>query len=194
MHILNDYYHIYNRGAHKAPIFLDANDYERFVALLFAANDFNRLKINWYIKDFWNEPNRDVLVEIFAYCLMPNHFHIGIKEIRENGISTFIHKILTSYTMYYNKKYDHSGTILQGNYKFKHIGNDEYFRYLIDYIHLNPYGIEEPDLNKLAKSEYYDQAVEYSKKYNYSSYKDYLGENRIQGMILRRANIKNTFS
>ena len=126
----------------------------------------------------------ETLTNIIAYCLMPNHFHIAVLDKLDGGTSKFIHKLCTAYSMYYNRKYDHSGTIFQGQYKAKHVGDDDYFRYLIEYIHLNPFGIEEPDLNRLAKTEYLDEAIAYSKTYEFSSYRDYLGENRAQRVIL----------
>ena len=86
--------------------------------------------------------------------------------------------------MYYNNKYDHSGTIFQGACKSKHIDTDDYLRYVIQYVHLNPFGIEEPEMNRLTKSEHYDEAVAYSKNYEYSSYKDYLGIDRPQRSIV----------
>jgi putative transposase len=115
---------------------------------------------------------------------MPNHFHIGIIQREEAGIEKFMHRVCTAYGMYYNKKYKHSGTIFQGAYKSKHVNSDEYLRYLIEYIHLNPFGIEEPDLMKTAKPEYMKEAIEISMKYEYSSYRDYLGETRKQNGIL----------
>lgn len=180
-----EYYHIYNRGAHKAPIFLDGNDYARFLYLLYIKNntDLVRMREFMLINIFSIERSR-TLVDIVAYCLMPNHFHIAIREKTKNKTSSFIHRLCTSYTMYYNNKYNHSGTIFQGPYNKKHVGTDDYLRYLIQYIHLNPYGIKEPEMNRLAKSEYLDKAIEYSKTYEYSSFKDYLGENRPQRSIL----------
>ena len=86
--------------------------------------------------------------------------------------------------MYYNSKYKHSGTIFQGPYKSKHVDNDDYYRYLLQYIHLNPFGISEPDMNNIAKTEYFNEAMIYSKGYEYSSFKDYLGEDRPQRSIL----------
>jgi len=86
--------------------------------------------------------------------------------------------------MYYNIKYDHSGTIFQGQFKAKHVDNDDYFRYLIQYIHLNPFGIQEPDMMRDTKNEHIDDAIAYSKTYEYSSFKDYLGESRPQASIL----------
>jgi putative transposase len=115
---------------------------------------------------------------------MPNHFHIVLKEKVDGGITRFIQKLCTGYSMYYNKKYNHSGTIFQGQFKAKHVDNDDYFRYLIQYIHLNPFGIEEPDMTRGAKSDHLDEAIAYSKTYEYSSFKDYLGESRPQASIL----------
>jgi len=184
MHIIGEHYHVYNRGAHKAPIFNDKDDYNRFVALLYSANDTRRCDLRTIKPQEMFNFERNVLVDIFAYCLMPNHFHIGLKERAEKGIEKFIRKLCTSYVMYYNKKYTHSGTIFQGQYKSKLIDSDEYLHYLIQYIHLNPFGIEEPDLTKVAKSQYIEEAIEYSQKYKYSSYKDYLGEKRPQNNVL----------
>jgi putative transposase len=127
---------------------------------------------------------RTILVKIFAFCLMPNHFHIGIQETTEKGIEKFIHRLCTSYSMYFNNKYLNSGTIFQGQYKSKHVNNDDYLRYLIQYIHLNPFGIEEPELLKSAKPNFLQQATKYSKNYEYSSYKEYLGVHRTQSTVL----------
>ena len=88
--------------------------------------------------------------------------------------------------MYYNRKYDHSGTIFQGPYKEKYVDTDDYLRYIVQYIHLNPYGIEEPELMKTAKPEYLQQAIEYSRKYTRSSYMDYLGVTRPQNTIVTK--------
>ena len=75
---IGEYYHIYNRGAHKEPIFKDASDYQRFIGLLYCANNIIPLKQKWSEKDFWNDKPAERLVEIFCYCLMPNHFHLMV--------------------------------------------------------------------------------------------------------------------
>ena len=185
MHIIGEHYHVFNRGAHKAPIFNDRDDYVRFVSLLYAANNARRVDLHRIKPSNMFSHEREMLSEPFSYCLMPNHFHIGLKETNNEGIEKFMHKLCTSYAMYYNIKYKHSGTIFQGQYKSKLVDSDEYLRYLIQYIHLNPFGIEEPDLIKTAKPEYLAEAIEFSKKYEYSSFKDYLGEKRPQNSIVR---------
>src|SRR3970282_2610066 len=108
---LDEYYHIYNRGTDKREIFLDNLDKERFLKLLFVSNGnkpfvFRDFPIGLpYVKCDRGEP----ITAIGAYCLMPNHFHILVRETSENGITKFISKILTSYSMYFNKKYNRSG-------------------------------------------------------------------------------------
>jgi putative transposase len=115
------------------------------------------------------------LVAIGAYCLMPNHFHILLKEITEGGISKFMEKLTTAYSKYFNKKHNHSGVLFQGRFKAEHVDNDEYLKYLFAYIHLNPVKLIEPrwrdngiQNSKVAKS--------YLSDYKHSSYSDYAKE------------------
>ena len=184
MQIIGEYYHIYNRGAHKAPIFSDPSDFDRFMALLYIANTSKRLVFRLLPENVFSIERPDTLVDIFVYCLMPNHFHIGMIEKEEQGVAKFMEKLCTAYSMYYNKKYDHSGTLLQGQYKFRHVGDQEYLQYLIEYIHLNPFCIDKPDLIKEARRELRDEAIKYCKNYKYSSFRDYLGEKRLENAIL----------
>ena len=181
-----NHFHVYNRGAHKALIFNDSTDYRRFLNLLYLANNTRSFRYDYLNNErIYQHKREDTLVDIVAYCLMPNHFHILITERFVNSKTTFLLKLCTGYSMYYNKKYDHSGTIFQGQYKSKLVDNDEYYNYLIQYIHLNPFSIKEPRIVKTAKPEYLKEAIEYSKKYEYSSYKDYLGNERAQKAILK---------
>jgi len=110
---------------------------------------------------------------------MPNHFHIAVHSksdlINDTGITKFMLKLCTGYSMYFNKKYDHSGTVWEGPYKEK-IGDDEieYIKTLISYIHLNPYAIKEPEMTREARKEHPREAFAYSMNYEYSSLQDYL--------------------
>src|SRR3989344_9558262 len=109
-------YHIYNRGTNKMDIFLDKQDRERFLKLLYAGNTKKPL----IFKDIQGvtlesiDRGDDLLVSIGAYCLMTNHFHILIRENGEQGITEFLKKISTAYSMDFNKKYERSGTLYQG--------------------------------------------------------------------------------
>lgn len=179
------YYHVYNRGAHKAPIFHDSNDYERMLKLLYIANNDAILCMSKLPEIVYGCTREKPFVDIVAYCLMPNHIHIAMRAQDEKKMAAFIHKLSTAYTKYYNLKYDHSGTIWQGPYKYKTVTDETYLSVLINYIHLNPYGLKEPDLKKEARDDqYYKEARLYSAKYSYSSFRDYLGDDRSQRKIL----------
>ena len=96
---VGEFYHIYSRGTEKRKIFLSSKDYERFLALIYLCNNTKVIHLSDHPKanlnDLFNLERADQLVDIGAYCLMPNHFHILIKERKENGISIFLHKMLT---------------------------------------------------------------------------------------------------
>mgnify|MGYP001557963555 CR=1 FL=1 len=176
------YYHIYNRGAHKAPIFHDRSDYWRMLKLFFIANSPKPFNLSRFGEtNIFSTIRQETLVNILAYCLMPNHIHIAICSktdmYPEPGITKFMLKLCTAYSCYYNNKYSHSGTIWQGTYN-KKIADDQlsYIRTLITYIHLNPYGIKEPEMTKDARKEHHNEAWEYSLGYEYSSLKDFIRE------------------
>lgn len=204
------YHHIYNRGAHRAMIFHDSSDYWRMLNLLYIANStksFNMAKSRR--NNQFCITKKETVIEIVAYCLMPNHIHILIKSNTSSSISSntssngdsntdpsitkFMHKLSTAYVGYYNKKYKHSGTIWQGPYKEKIVDNQtDQVRTLIKYIHLNPYGLvklEMPDESKSKETNDEEKtAFEYAKSYSYSSLKDYINnkskKSRIQKTIL----------
>jgi putative transposase len=173
----SEFYHLYNRGTEKRKIFLNRSDYERFLALLYLANSEEPVRTEnirrteqgpTLLKQVMELPPQKPLISITAYCLMPNHFHLLVREENEAGISRFMQKLSTAYTMYFNKKYERSGTLFQGKYKSRHADNDRYLKYLLAYIHLNPSKIASPAT------------------YEYSSYADFTGEERPQGSILNR--------
>jgi len=139
-----EYYHIYNRGTEKRDIFLDKADYLRFIVLLYISNNIEAVHISnlreqgKFLRDIINLERKETLVDIGTYCLMPNHFHLLIKEKRAGGISEFMKKISTGYSMYFNKRYERTGRLFEGTFKSVHADSDEYLKYLFAYIHLNP--------------------------------------------------------
>ena len=124
------------------------------------------------------------LVNIGAYCLMPNHFHILLKEKEEGGVSKFILKLQTSYSMYFNIKNGRSGNLFQGKFKAKYVDDDEHLRYLFAYIHLNPVKIKDPENWEQKIIPNPAQAKKYLNNYRFSSYPHYLGEKRKEDVIL----------
>ncbi|MCK4554610.1 transposase [Candidatus Parcubacteria bacterium] len=171
----NDYYyHIYNRGVDKRDIFMDEKDYIRF---LVSMREFNTLRQidNLYRQNYLREkdlrlgakspigdlaPLSGELVEIICYALLPNHFHILLKQITENGISKFLHKLSSGYTSYFNYKYNRSGSLFQGVFKSVPVKSDSYLLKLSCYINGNP------EIHKISKAE----------NYKWCSYPDYLGK------------------
>jgi putative transposase len=134
-------------------------------------------------KDLFLLDRKESLVSIGSYVLMPNHFHILIKEVNEGGISLFMQKLSTAYSMYFNKKYNRTGGLFEGKYKAKHAESDDYLKYLFSYIHLNPVKLIEPAWKETGISNRKD-AKEYLRDYTYSSYQDYVCEGRVESSIL----------
>ncbi|PJC49435.1 hypothetical protein CO033_01550 [Candidatus Nomurabacteria bacterium CG_4_9_14_0_2_um_filter_32_10] len=191
---IGEFYHIYNRGNSKQKIFNNKEDYERFIKLLFLSNGNNSFKIHFIKNDVVYDFDRgERLVDIGAYCLMPNHFHLLIKEKVENGISKFMQKLTTAYVMYYNEKYKRIGSLFEGKFKSEHVGNDRYLKYTFSYIHLNPIKLLESKWKELGIKDK-NRAINFLKDYKYSSFKDFLREARIESSILSRRSFPDYFS
>ena len=128
------FYHIYNRGAHKQPIFNDDQDFTVFLSLLkrILGKDQQSDKFGRHYLHLRSE------VSIVTYCLMPNHFHLLCFNKSQMGIEKLLRSITTSYSMYYNRKYNHSGHVFEGIYKASLIESDQYLQHITRYIHRNP--------------------------------------------------------
>ncbi len=137
-------YHIYNRGVDKRDVFMDNQDYLRFIHNLFEFNDRALISNNGYYFDSSNSNKmterkpRQLLVNILIFTLMPNHFHLLVQQKEENGIIKFMQKLGTGYAMYFNKKYDRVGGLFQGRFKAVLVNKDSHFIHLPFYIHANP--------------------------------------------------------
>lgn len=181
---VGEYYHVYNRGVEKRDIFLDKNDRDRFLKLLFLSNDTTPVVFREVKNKVLSEiPRGKPLVAIGAYCMMPNHFHILVKEVKEGGLSAFMEKLTTSYSKYFNKKNERVGPLFQGRFKAEHVNRDEYLKYLFAYIHLNPIKLIEPKWKEhgIRNSK---KAQQYLRYFPYSSYPDHIGAVREENLIL----------
>jgi len=112
-------YHLFNRGCDKRDIFLGDNNYRLFL---------KKIRLS---KDKYN-------LEIIAYCLMPNHFHLLVRQNSETLISRWIQKVLNGYVQTFNKQIARKGTLFEGSTKPRIINSDEYLANIIHYIHYNP--------------------------------------------------------
>jgi putative transposase len=179
--LVNDeYYHILNRGVDKREIFMNDEDRYRFLHNLYEFNDKNYV-INPFSRrvDTCGHPvatsERNKLVEIICFCLMPNHFHFILKQLQENGISKFMHKLGQGYSHYFNGKYDRSGALFQGKFKSVHVSSDEQLTHLSRYIHvLNPGELVESKIREGIVSDR-NKLNEFLNNYKWSSYMDYIG-------------------
>ncbi len=136
----NQIYHIYNRGSEKRSIFETRTDYKRFLKTLrYYQLEGPKPKLSHFSESSLIQPDPlKKIVEIICYCLMPNHFHLMLKQIKNNGITEFMGKLSNSYTKYYNTKHNRVGPLLQGEFKSVLVESEEQLIHLSRYIHLNP--------------------------------------------------------
>ncbi len=191
-----EFYHLYNRGTEKRIIFSSKKDHERFLALLYLANSSKTLHLSDYpnatLQELFMIERGELLVDICAYCLMPNHFHLLVRESGKQGISRFMQKLQIGYTMYFNTRYERTGVLFQGKHKARHANKDSYLKYLVSYLHLNPVKLIEPAWKETGiKNQKLVKA--YLDSYQYSSYADYCGRDRIQKNIITRSALPEYF-
>ena len=144
----NAFYHAYNRGVEKRLIFQDDQDHKVFLSYLkeylSPPPDPEKLLKSITFKDtvFKGIPRQPKnyynKIDLLAFCLMPNHFHLLIKQHSNNAIENFMRSLATRYSLYFNKKYDRVGSLFQDHYKASLIIEDPYLLHLTRYIHLNP--------------------------------------------------------
>lgn len=183
---VGEYYHIYNRGNSRQTIFTTESEYRRFQYLLYVANgtaqlDFRSIEQDKVLSFERGQP----FVAIGAYCLMPNHFHILLTPVVENGVQQFMQKISTSYSMYFNKRHNRSGSLFEGKFKSEYVGEDRYMKYLFSYIHLNPIKLIQSDWKETGIRDL-EAAQKYLEEYKYSSFIDFQHE-REESALLNRA-------
>lgn len=142
------FYHVFNRGVNKQPIFYGIRDYKRALQILEFYSYSPKLRFSKFM--LLSQEKRSIflgnlhkegdrLVEIICFCLMPNHFHLLLNQKKDNGISRFMANLQNSYTRYFNTRHIRIGPLLQGQFKAVLIEDDNQLLHLSRYIHLNPY-------------------------------------------------------
>lgn len=191
---IGEIYHLYTRGVEKRIVFKNEHDYVRFLLLLFLCNSGENVHIANLFKKYQGESLLCVfdkekrgkqVVEILSYVLMPNHIHIVARERVDGGISKFMLKLMTAYSMYFNARYERSGPLFTRPFRSVHIDTNEYFMHVFSYVTLNPLELFQSDwkesgLKNLAG------ARKFMRGYRYSSYFDYFIEARPQSTILSK--------
>jgi putative transposase len=171
-----EFYHLYNRGVDKRTVFTSPGEYKRFIAYLFLLNDTEPIRSDVILRSSWKleaKEDREPLVAIGAFCLMPNHFHIYVTPLIEGGISKFMQRLQTAYTMYFNHEHERSGSLFQGTFKAQHVERDAYAKYIFSYIHLNPAKLKDPKWKEKGSRDL--RAVrDFIREYPYSSLGEYL--------------------
>lgn len=181
-----EYYHLYNRGTERRDIFMDDYDRQRFRKLLYVANGDKSFKFrDIQNKSFSKIDRGEPLTAIGAYVLMPNHFHLLVRETTEDGISAFMEKLLTGYASYFNKRHARTGRLFQGTFQAQHAADDTYLKYLSAYIHLNPVKLIQPKW-RTDGIRNLPVVKKFLHSYQYSSYSDYINGDREVSDILSR--------
>ena len=144
-YIPDTYYHLYNRGVNKRRIFLDEEDYSVFLNLLKRYLDTQPVKDKRGREYKWLYPE----LELLAFCLMSNHFHLLIYQYKSDSITSLVRPVATAYTMYFNKKYKRRGPLFESRYRASIINRDEYLQHISRYIHLNPEGYSKWEFSSL---------------------------------------------
>ncbi len=177
----NDHiYHIYNRGVEKRDVFLNQKDYLRFVVNLYEFNNsapalnFGRNLYSQSIEVRLQSEKKGQIIEILAFCLMPNHYHLMLRQLVDNGVTEFMRKLGTGYTNYFNLKYTRVGPLFQGKFKAVLLEREQHFQHLPHYIHLNPLDLNMPEW-RAGRIKNTKKAVDFLKAYRWSSLPDYLG-------------------
>ena len=140
-------YYIFTRSIDKNVVFKEDVDYIRFIEsikyYIYEKLPFNfaayfRLKDKDDFISKYDLNNRNVVVDIIAYCIMPTHIHLVLNQLIDNGIFLFLRKLLNSYTRYYNIKYNRVGPLWEGRFKSVLVDSNEQLLHLTRYVHLNP--------------------------------------------------------
>lgn len=136
----NAYYHVFNQGVEKRDIFLTEDDYYLFqrYLLIYLSPIEKVLEIDPDIPLRLTSRNLAGEIEILAYCLMPDHFHLFLKQKTKDAVPRLLKQLTNAYTFYFNQKYDRIGGLMQGRYKAVEVPDDNTFIHLARYIHLNP--------------------------------------------------------
>ena len=187
-------YHVVTRGVEKRPIFSDEPDYYRAIFSLFEFNDKkhvimrDRRRDRLYHKKIGQEQfsaTREMLVEILTFCFMPNHIHLLLKQLKNNGVTDFMRKVGTGYAGYFNRKYNRKGHVFQNRFLAVLIKDDNQLKIVFTYVHANPISLIEPNWKEVGIKES-EKTIGFLENYKWSSYQDYIGKKNFPSVTERK--------
>jgi len=188
-------YHVYNRGVDKRTVFEDKQDFYQFLEMMDYFNQdrsLGGLKIYKYPVNLKHRGSTSVLVEVVAFCLLPNHYHLILRQVCDGGISKFMQKLGTGYTMYFNKKNERNGALFQGRFKAKMIEVQEHLEYLSVYVNLN-FKIHKVDKNLSARRKKKYDGTAYRSSFNEYIYDDIKNRRCVSGVVLQSFRSKQDY-
>ncbi len=182
----NEYYHIYNRTFFNTPVFKDSKNCNRLLQAFLLANSTYSTQAFQFLRNHQNVTTEDALkiakngkklVDVVCYSIMPDHYHLLLKEKIEGGITSFIHKCNISIAKYINIKTERHGPLFENLFKSKHVANNNYLLHLSLYIHLNPLDFLIGKQWREHEIKNWDQIKNRLINYPYSSLKNFLNAN-----------------
>ena len=207
----NEIYHLVLRAVGDAIIFNDENDYYRGIFSIYEFNNKNFVSIwrrrqqrkaeksqlkeaslrsptpqSFAVSETATTPTeekRDVMVEILAFAFMPNHIHLLVRQLKNDGISQFMQKVGGGYANYFNKKYERKGHLFN-QFRAIHIETNEQLKNVFVYIHTNPISLVEPGWKENGIKDA-KKVIEFLNNYKWSSYRDYIGEKSFPSVTSR---------
>ncbi|MEW5907726.1 MAG: transposase [Patescibacteria group bacterium] len=198
----NEYYHIYNRTLSNSPFFREKSNCERLIKALLLANSTQASQALQFLRDNKNAPienaleiakNGKKLVDVVCYVIMPDHYHLLLKERLEGGITSFIHRCNISVAKYINTKINRHGPFFESLFKSKHITTNEYLLHLSLYIHLNPLDFISGKQWRRHKIQNWNKIRNRLIAYPYSSLKNFLEKNYNDKILSGTEIIKKQF-
>ena len=188
-----DLYHTLNRGVDKRVIFMDDQDRFRFVHDLFEFNDSDWVntttrifaKLHDIASRTVERKKRKLIVDIHAFCIMPNHYHLLLSPRVHGGITLFMKKLNMGYAKYFNERYKRTGALFEGRYKSVLVENQAHFNYLPYYIHFNPLDMATPEWRERRIKDY-EKTINFLNFYRWSSHLDYIGKRNFPSITNRK--------
>ena len=213
--LVNDeIYHVVFRAVGDSVVFNNENDYYRGIFSIYEFNNKKQVSI-WHRRQQRKaeklkevvlrsptpqvfavsetaktlaEEKRDLLVDILAFCFMPNHIHLLVRQLKDNGISQFMQKVGGGYVNYFNKKYDRKGHLFN-QFRAILIKTNEQLENVFVYIHTNPISLIEPGWKEKG-IENPEKVIEFLENYKWSSYQDYINKKNFPSITEREFMLK----